>query len=222
MRWMRLSVRLEGIVQGVGMRPFVHALATRLALGGFVRNDGQGVTIEIEGDADRLDEFVADLKRRSPSLAVIERLRATEIPPRHETTFLIADSAAVARHSALVPPDTATCDDCLHELFDPADRRYRYPFINCTNCGPRFTIVRDVPYDRARTTRSSFAMCRDGTREYHDPADRRFHAEPIACAACGPHLTLVDRDGAALGGDAIEEGARLLAEGHIVAVKGLG
>ena len=219
---MRLSVSLEGVVQGVGMRPFVHALATRLGLAGFVLNDGRGVTIEVEGEADRLREFVAHLERRPPPLAVIEQLRTVEIPPRLDTVFLIADSATAAHHHALVPADTATCDDCLREMFDPSDRRYRYAFTNCTNCGPRFTIVRDVPYDRARTTMASFTMCAACAREYHDPRDRRFHAEPIACPKCGPQLTLVDRHGQTIGGDPIERCAQMLGDGRVVAIKGLG
>lgn len=218
----RLSVSLEGVVQGVGMRPFVHALATRLGLAGFVRNDAHGVTIEVEGDADRVRRFVDDLRRHRPPLAVIERLRTVEIPSRSEQGFVIADSAAAARRETLVPPDTATCDDCVREIFDPADRRFRYAFTNCTNCGPRFTIVRDVPYDRPRTTMAAFAMCADCAREYHDPRDRRFHAEPIACPACGPRLSLVDAGGATLDGDPIAHCVRLLADGRIVAIKGLG
>src|SRR5262249_8207156 len=158
-------------------------------------NDGLGVTIEVEGDADRVREFVADLTRRTPPLAVIDRVSTAEIPARRATAFSIESSASAERRSALVPADTATCDDCLRELLDPSDRRSRYAFTNCTNCGPRFTIVHDVPYARARTTMTPFAMCADCAREYHDPADRRFHAEPIACPACGPHLRLVDRDG---------------------------
>ena len=219
---MRLAVSIEGTVQGVGMRPFVHALATRLGLTGFVRNDGGGVAIEVEGDAERLRAFVADLRAEAPPLAVIEQVRAAEIPARHDRAFTIAASAAPARRDALLPPDAATCDACLRELFDPGDRRFRYPFVNCTNCGPRLTIVRDVPYDRARTTMASFAMCADCAREYADPADRRFHAEPIACPACGPRLALTDGPGAALGGDPIEQCAALLASGRIVAIKGLG
>src|SRR5215471_7963070 len=198
---MRLAVSLEGVVQGVGMRPFVHALAVRLGLTGFVLNDGRSVTIEVEGDADRLRRFVADLEREAPPLAVIER---------------------AVRRDALVPPDAATCDDCLRELFDPRDRRFRYPFTNCTNCGPRFAIVRDVPYDRARTTMAPFSMCAACAREYHDPGDRRFHAEPVACPTCGPRLALVDKDGVTIGGDPIDACAGLIAGGRIAAIKGLG
>ena len=219
---MRLRISIEGVVQGVGMRPFLHALATRLGLGGFVLNDGRGVTVEVEGDVDRVQQFVVELPRQPPPLAVIERVRTLEIPIRHETAFLIADSAAAVRRQTLVPPDTATCDDCVREIFDPADRRFRYPFTNCTNCGPRFTIVRDVPYDRARTTMASFTMCADCAREYHDPTDRRFHAEPIACPACGPRLRLAAADGSGIDGDAITQCARLLGEGRVVAIKGIG
>src|SRR5215471_16685959 len=219
---MRLAVSLEGVVQGVGMRPFVHALAVRLGLTGFVLNDGRGVIIEVEGDADRLRRFVADLEREAPPLAVIERVRTVLVPPRHDAAFTIADSELAVRRDALVPPDAATCDDCLREVFDPRDRRFRYPFTNCTNCGPRFTIVRDVPYDRARTTMAPFSMCAACAREYHDPGDRRFHAEPVACPTCGPRLALVDKDGVTIGGDPIDACAGLIAGGRIAAIKGLG
>jgi len=215
-------VSVEGVVQGVGMRPFVHALATRLGLGGFVRNDGRGVTIEVEGNAPQLQDFLAALERFAPPLAVVDRVHTVEIPPRHEPTFTITSSAEPRRRLALLPPDTATCADCLREIFNPADRHYRYAFTSCTRCGPRFTIVRDVPYDRARTTMASFTMCRACAREYHDPYDRRFHAEPIACPACGPRLQLVDRDRRTIAGDPIETCAQLLSDGAVVAIKGLG
>src|SRR5437867_3263344 len=222
LRSMRLMVSVEGVVQGVGMRPFVHALATRLGLGGFVRNDGRGVTIEVEGNAPQLQEFLADLERFAPPLAVVDRVHTAEIPPRHEPTFTITPSAEPRRRLAFLPPDTATCADCLREIFNPADRHYRYAFTSCTRCGPRFTIVRDVPYDRARTTMASFTMCRACAREYHDPYDRRFHAEPIACPACGPRLRLVGRDRRTIAGDPIETCAQLLSDGAVVAIKGLG
>ncbi len=206
----RRRIHVTGIVQGVGFRPFVYGLAGEHALGGFVLNDGSGVVVEAEGAPAQLDAFVLALRERAPSLARIEALVERPLDARGDQAFTIAPSAAVGR-SALIPPDVATCDDCLRELFDPADRRYRYPFINCTQCGPRFTIVRSVPYDRPNTTMAGFRMCADCRREYEDPGDRRFHAEPIACAVCGPRLSLP-----------VEEAVGLLAGGAILAVKGLG
>jgi hydrogenase maturation protein HypF len=193
----RTRVRVEGIVQGVGFRPFVHALAGRLGLAGLVGNDAGGVFVEVEGAAESVERFLEALAAEAPPLAVIERVTATPLAPTGIRGFAIAPSRGGGERQALVSPDTATCADCLRELADPADRRHRYPFINCTNCGPRFTIVRDVPYDRPATTMAAFAMCADCAREYHDPADRRFHAQPVCCPACGPTLRLLDRDGGA-------------------------
>ncbi len=206
----RRGFRVTGTVQGVGFRPFVYGLAGRHGLAGFVQNDGGGVAIEVEGDAAALDAFAAALTGEAPGLARIESVRAHSLPARGETGFAIAASAAAAV-TALVPPDVATCGDCLRELRDPGDRRHRYPFINCTQCGPRFTIVRSLPYDRANTTMAGFPLCADCRREYEDPGDRRFHAEPIACPACGPRLSMP-----------LERAVALLRDGAIVAVKGLG
>jgi hydrogenase maturation protein HypF len=192
----------------VGFRPFVYRLARAHELGGYVLNDGDGVLIEVEGT--ELDEFADELVSRAPSLASVSSVTAEPLPPLGETDFRIVESVAVG-HTALIPPDVATCDQCLRELFDPADRRYRYPFINCTQCGPRFTIVRAVPYDRPNTTMASFPLCPECRREYEDPLDRRFHAEPIACPACGPQLSMP-----------LEEAVAVLDGGGIVAVKGLG
>jgi hydrogenase maturation protein HypF len=222
MQTVRLEVRIEGIVQGVGFRPFVHGLATRLGLGGSVSNDSQGVTIEIEGGRPEVERFVAALEPEAPPLARIERVSRRRLAPRGDTSFVIAPSRPGPDRAALVSPDVATCEDCLRELFDPADRRHLYAFTNCTNCGPRFTIVRDVPYDRAATTMASFAMCKDCEREYHDPADRRFHAQPVACPACGPRLALLDAQGRALPGEPVEGAVLRLQAGEIVAIKGLG
>ena len=174
---------MRGVVQGVGFRPFVYRLATRGHLGGFVLNDGDGVVVEVEGSTDALDEFVEALVHEAPPLARVASLTSERTAALGERAFVVAQSH-VAGRSALVPPDVATCDACLAELFDPADRRYRYPFLNCTDCGPRFTIVRGIPYDRPLTTMAGFPLCADCRREYEDPADRRFHAEPIACPAC--------------------------------------
>ncbi|HEV3463448.1 MAG TPA: carbamoyltransferase HypF [Actinomycetota bacterium] len=218
----RARVRVEGIVQGVGFRPFVHALAGRLGLAGLVGNDAGGVFVEVEGAAETVERFLQALATEAPPLAVIERVTATPLTPTGISGFAIAPSQAGGERQALVSPDTATCDDCLRELADPADRRYRYPFVNCTNCGPRFTIVRDVPYDRPATTMAGFAMCADCAREYHDPADRRFHAQPVCCPACGPALALLDRDRRAAPGEPLAEAAARLREGAVVAVKGLG
>ena len=218
----RTRVRVEGIVQGVGFRPFVHALAGRLGLAGLVGNDAGGVFVEVEGASETVERFLEALAAEAPPLAVIERVTATPLAPTGSSGFAIAPSQAGGERQALVSPDTATCADCLAELADPADRRHRYPFINCTNCGPRFTIVRDVPYDRPATTMASFAMCADCAREYHDPGDRRFHAQPVCCPACGPSLALLDRDGTAAGGDPLAGAAARLRDGAVVAVKGLG
>jgi hydrogenase maturation protein HypF len=218
----RVRIRVEGIVQGVGFRPFVHALAHRLGLAGFVGNDARGVVVEVEGGPAAVARFRAALEREAPPLAVIERVTAEPLAPRGEPGFAIAGSDAGGERQALVAPDTATCDDCLRELGDPADRRYRYPFVNCTNCGPRFTIIRDVPYDRPATTMAGFAMCAACAAEYHDPADRRFHAQPVCCPACGPSLRLLGRDGAPLARDPLAGTVELLGAGAVVAVKGLG
>ncbi|HEY0486467.1 MAG TPA: carbamoyltransferase HypF [Mycobacteriales bacterium] len=219
---MRIRFRVEGVVQGVGFRPFVHAVAHRHRLGGLVGNDTAGVFIEVEGPAAQVGAFRSALEREAPPLAVVERVTAEEVAARGETDFVIVPSAPGGERQTLLAPDTATCADCLRELWDPADRRHRYPFTNCTNCGPRFTIIRDVPYDRPTTTMASFAMCGDCAREYHDPADRRFHAQPTCCPVCGPALALHDRDGKPVEGEPIATTARLLAEGQVLAVKGLG
>jgi hydrogenase maturation protein HypF len=215
-------IRVSGLVQGVGFRPFVASLAARLRLGGSVRNDGHGVVIEVEGAASALANFLEGLAVAAPPLALVERIEPLAVPARGRHEFVILQSDVDAEPHALVSPDVGTCDDCLRELFDPADRRFEHPFISCTNCGPRFTIVRDVPYDRERTTMAPFPMCRDCALEYHDPADRRFHAQPLCCPACGPQLRLSDRSGASLRGDPLTRTAELLGSGYIVAVKGLG
>jgi hydrogenase maturation protein HypF len=218
----RTAIRVEGIVQGVGFRPYVYTLATGLGLAGFVGNDVDGVFVEVEGPKDAVGEFLRTLEHDPPPLARIERVTARPIAPDGGTSFVIAPSGPGGPRRTLISADTATCADCLRELDDPDDRRYRYPFINCTNCGPRFTIVRDVPYDRPFTTMAPFAMCQACAAEYHDPADRRFHAQPVCCPACGPRLTLRDRAGSPLPGDPLSRAAGLLADGQILAVKGLG
>jgi hydrogenase maturation protein HypF len=224
----RTAVRVEGVVQGVGFRPFVYSLATSLGLGGMVGNDADGVFAEVEGDPAMVEEFLAALARDAPPLARIERVTTSAMRPDGTTSFAIAPSQPGTRRRTLVSADTATCADCLAELADPGDRRFGYPFINCTNCGPRFTIVRDVPYDRPRTTMAPFTMCELCAAEYHDPADRRFHAQPTCCPACGPALSLLGPLGIAASGEPPASGkplaaaAALLREGKVLAVKGLG
>ena len=219
----RARVRVQGTVQGVGFRPFAYRLAAELRLGGFVLNDSHGVLLEVEGSGDAVAEFLARLEREAPPLAVLDRVQIEERPPAGDGAFTIARSPQGGIPDAPVTADSATCPDCLRELFDPRDRRFRYPFINCTNCGPRFTIVRGVPYDRPLTTMAGFAMCDACRSEYEDPADRRFHAQPNACPRCGPSVKLVGGGGRSAGdGDALEEAARALREGAIVAVKGVG
>ncbi len=217
----RLVVR--GIVQGVGFRPFVYGLAVRHQLAGFVGNDSQGVFIEVEGPPDAIDAFIGELRAHPPPLASIESIASEALPPTGETAFVIVASAQQAGASTSISPDVAICADCLRELFDPSDRRYRYPFINCTNCGPRFTIIRDIPYDRAQTTMASFAMCLRCAAEYHDPTDRRFHAQPNACPDCGPRVWF-ERPGQAVVWDdaAIRAAQDALRAGQIVAVRGIG
>ncbi|WP_198653891.1 carbamoyltransferase HypF [Actinocorallia populi] len=218
----RIRIRVEGIVQGVGFRPFVHELAGRYGLAGFVGNDGDGVFAEAEGEACALDAFVADLELRAPPLALVERVTTCPAEPAGETGFQIVPSIPLPGRSTLVSPDMAPCADCLGDLTDPDDRRFGYPFTNCTHCGPRFTITTDVPYDRHNTTMSGFALCAGCEREYRDPADRRFHAQPVCCPGCGPSLRLLDADGAPVPGDPVANAAAWLRNGRILAVKGLG
>ncbi|HEX6507891.1 MAG TPA: carbamoyltransferase HypF [Chloroflexota bacterium] len=221
----RRAVAVRGIVQGVGFRPFVYALARRHGLTGMVRNDTEGVRIEAEGPPGALEAFLRDLEDGAPPLAVVETVSWDRLPPRGEREFRIETSRDGNRRQALVSPDVATCVECLRELFDPSDRRHRYPFINCTNCGPRFTITKSVPYDRETTTMSAFTMCQTCLGEYTDPSNRRFHAQPNACPECGPHVRLVDRAGVELPkgeDDPIRRAAWLLRDGAVVAVKGLG
>jgi hydrogenase maturation protein HypF len=215
----RRKIRVTGIVQGVGYRPFAYALARRLGVHGFVGNDSAGVFAEAEGAADSVGAFISALREEAPPLAHVDGVHAEAVPVTGDTGFAIVASAPGLVSTALVTPDTATCTDCLRELRDPADRRYQYAFTNCTNCGPRFTITRTVPYDRPNTTMAGFALCADCAREYADPADRRFHAQPVCCPACGPQVRLVAADDA---GDPVAETVRLLLAGRIVAVKGLG
>ena len=241
----RKHIQVRGIVQGVGFRPFVYNLADSLALTGYVFNSSSGVTIEIEGDVAKVEDFLETLKEDPPQLAEIAQITISEIEVQGGTGFSILDSREEAGEFVLVPPDAGTCDACWSDFGDPANRRYGYPFTNCTHCGPRYTILRDIPYDRAKTTMSAFTMCAACQAEYEDPRDRRFHAQPNACAVCGPSLLLAksvpaaslaaaaqhtvghaslgncwfqDKDSLAI----VRQARGLLAEGKILAVKGLG
>ena len=215
---------VAGQVQGVGFRPFVYRLARELSLTGFVRNTPEGVRIEVEGDPEAVAAFGRRLPAEIPPMAVIVRHEQTDLPPAGDTDFTIDTSIAGPSHEVLISPDIATCPDCLADLRDPAGRRYRYPFTNCTNCGPRYTITRSVPYDRPNTSMGCFPMCPECGREYTDPRDRRFHAQPNACPVCGPEVWLTDAAGRRLatGQEAVERLARELIAGRIAAIKGLG
>jgi len=238
----RVRTRVEGVVQGVGFRPHVYRLARELDLGGYVLNDERGVLLEVEGSSQSVDRFLKRLVAEPPPLARIERILPEAVTATGTDSFEILPSVRTGTPQALVSPDTATCAECLAEMNDPRDRRHRYPFINCTNCGPRFTIATGVPYDRPLTTMAGFAMCERCLAEYEDPGDRRFHAQPNACPVCGPRAWLLQQDspvgggshrGGASNGDAngdraiggqgaVQAAAELLAKGLIVAVKSLG
>ena len=217
-----IEIKIKGIVQGVGFRPFMHRLVRRHGLKGNIRNTSSGVTVELEGDGEELRRFLEELPREAPPLAVIEDISWRGIPARGFTDFTIIQSERQAERNTLISPDIAICPDCLRELLDPKDRRYRYPFINCTNCGPRLTIIEDVPYDRPKTSMKAFPMCPDCDREYHDIENRRYHAQPDCCPVCGPSLNFLDADGNPVSGDPVALAQQALREGKIVAVKGLG
>ncbi|MFD7919304.1 carbamoyltransferase HypF [Streptomyces sp. NPDC059740] len=220
----RRRVTVRGVVQGVGFRPFVHTLATSLGLAGQVANTGEGVVAEVEGAQRAVEEFCVRVVRQAPGLARVEQVEHSPLPLGGERGFTIVASRA-AGGGTLVPPDTATCEACLRELRDPHDRRYRHPFVTCTHCGPRFTIVTALPYDRPATTMAAFAMCPACAREYADPADRRFHAQPVSCHDCGPRLWLETTPAAGAGdlpADPVAAARTLLGRGAVLAVKGLG
>ena len=191
----RRSIVVSGIVQGVGFRPFVYGLAARRGLSGFVKNQSSGVLIEVEGEASALDDFLVDIASRPPPLAHIGRMHWEQRTPRGEHRFRIEISEADSSRQIFISPDVASCKACLADIHDPENRRHSYPFLNCTNCGPRLTIVTGAPYDRQRTTMAAFAMCAACRAEYEDPTDRRFHAQPTACPDCGPRLTARDASG---------------------------
>jgi hydrogenase maturation protein HypF len=216
------EIEVRGVVQGVGFRPFIWRLADGLGVRGWVRNDAGVVRIHAEAEPALLERFCAAITGEAPPLARIEEVRWTPVPSEGFDGFAVMESGVGEGGDRLVSPDVATCEACLSELFDPRDRRFRYPFINCTDCGPRFTIIERLPYDRERTSMRVFPMCADCAREYLDPGDRRFHAEPVACPACGPSLSLLGSGGSPAGRDPVGEAASRLARGEIVALKGLG
>jgi hydrogenase maturation protein HypF len=219
----RKRICVQGVVQGVGFRPFVYTAAAANGLSGSVRNDSSGAIIEVEGDEQAIAAFLSLLVRRPPPLAVIEGIDDQDIPVVGGTGFEIADTSRSGGGRTLASPDVAMCADCAAELCDPADRRYRHAFVNCTNCGPRFTIIASLPYDRAATTMARFPMCADCAREYADPGNRRFHAQPVCCRNCGPALRFRSHDGlTADAEDGLHRARRLLRDGGILAVKGIG
>ena len=219
-----IELRVHGIVQGVGFRPYVYRLAKRYGLTGTVMNTGKGVIIRAEGHPSSLNAFVEALEVKAPPLARISSLEQKSIKaPLGRNDFVILESKAGRERSTLISPDVGVCKDCLKELFDPEDRRYGYAFINCTNCGPRFTITESVPYDRPRTSMKVFPMCKECSKEYVDPMDRRFHAQANACRACGPRLSMHRSGGEPLPlDDPVFEAAKALKQGCVIAIKGLG
>jgi hydrogenase maturation protein HypF len=218
----RKAIEITGIVQGIGYRPFVYNLALKHSIRGWVLNNEKGVLIDAEGEDGALDRFIEELTKLAPPLARIETLKASSFEPQGYPCFEIRQSKGASEGFTLISPDVATCEACLAELLSSGDFRYRYPFINCTLCGPRFTIIKDIPYDRHKTTMDPFTMCLVCRKEYENPLDRRFHAQPNACPTCGPSLRLADRKGETLPGNALDRTLDLLLQGSIVAVKGIG
>jgi hydrogenase maturation protein HypF len=225
-RLTRARIVVRGVVQGVGFRPFIYRLAGEYKLSGWVLNSTEGVIIEVEGSSVELEKFTSDITNRAPPLAVIEKIESSILPPIGHESFFIHTSKSREDKFVLISPDISVCTDCLKELFDPLDRRYLYPFINCTNCGPRFSIIKDIPYDRPKTTMSAFELCPECEHEYHNPADRRFHAQPNACPSCGPKVWLVStkapNSNIADGHEAIITAQYMLNEGVVIAIKGIG
>lgn len=219
----RVRYLFSGVVQGVGFRPFIYRTALKNDVTGFVQNRREGVVVEAEGPSSAIDAFIEEVRAGLPPMADVTAVEGADIGPRGDCAFVIAASGDGGPAEVHIPPDAATCKECLQELFDPGDRRYRYPFINCTHCGPRLTIIRAIPYDRPNTSMASFPLCPACRREYEDPDDRRFHAEPVACPDCGPAMRLLDARGADAGAaDPIGTAVDLLRQGSILAVKGLG
>src|SRR5487761_2266324 len=219
----RVVVMVRGVVQGVGFRPFVYRLALENELAGFIGNDTEGVTIEVEGAGQRIETFVTRLSTDAPPMARVDSVAMRPIAATGESGFRIVSSQVLGQVSTGIPADAATCADCLRELFDPGDRRFRYPFLNCTNCGPRFTITRRIPYDRPQTSMAAFRMCAACQAEYDDPFNRRFHAQPNACWDCGPRLWLVGADGEPIeADDPVAACIDRLLGGQVMAIKGIG
>ena len=224
----RISARhidITGVVQGVGFRPFLYQLARHYGLNGQVSNTGQGVSLLVEGSEEKITAFTRDISEKSPPLSSITAVRSRPTPVKGFDDFSICTSRGAGQRRALISADVCVCTHCLREMRDPANRRFSYPFINCTHCGPRYTIIKDIPYDRAKTAMAGFPLCQACQKEYDDPMDRRFHAQPNACPVCGPRVSLVDARGNCVDngpGDALEKAAVMLKKGHIVAVKGLG
>lgn len=219
----RYCINVKGVVQGVGFRPFVYNTAKKYNLKGFVLNDSNGVEIEIEGSIDNLNSFIDELENNPPVLSRIIEIEKAAKDENGYSDFVIKESKSKSNKSTLISPDISICDDCLGELFDKNDRRYGYPFINCTNCGPRYTIINDIPYDRVNTSMHVFEMCSNCRKEYDDPSDRRFHAQPNGCFLCGPEIKLIDKNGKNIeSSDVILKVTELLNSGYIIAVKGLG
>ncbi|MDP4092526.1 MAG: carbamoyltransferase HypF [Bacillota bacterium] len=219
----RYFIKITGIVQGIGFRPFVYNLARDLSINGWVSNTGEGVIIEAESSRDILDQFVKRLKSQAPSLSKIKDISVQEMEYLGYSDFTIKESISGRKKDIYISPDVSICPDCIRELYDAADRRYQYPFINCTNCGPRFTIVRDIPYDRINTTMNKFPMCSECAKEYKEPSDRRYHAQPVSCHNCGPELSLLDSCGKKVEtNDIISLTRKLISSGKIIAIKGLG
>ncbi len=216
------EVKIRGIVQGVGFRPFIHRLVREHGLCGSIRNTSSGVTMELEGEEESLRRFLTELPKQAPPLAVIEEISSREIPVQGFQAFSIVGSERQNERNTLISPDIAVCPDCLRELKDPKDRRYAFPFINCTNCGPRFTIIEDVPYDRPKTSMKHFPMCSACEKEYRDIENRRYHAQPDCCPDCGPEVVFLNEKGEETEGDAIEQARSAVRAGKIIAVKGLG
>ena len=217
------KIAVNGIVQGVGFRPFIYQMANRLNIKGDVANTSDGVLIHIEGGRGEVDCFCKNIKKKSPPLARITSLSISSAPEKKFKTFSITKSRELKSASTFISPDVSVCEDCLFELFDPGDRRHLYPFLNCTNCGPRYTIIDDIPYDRQKTSMKRFEMCEKCRAEYEDPENRRFHAQPNACPDCGPHVALYDKARKKIDEkNSVEETAKLLKKGYLVAIKGLG
>ena len=216
-------MRVKGVVQGVGFRPFLYRLAQEYHIVGTVQNDAHGVLLDAQGNNADLDNFILAIEKETPPLARITHISYEEREQDDFDSFQIIKSSNDIERSVLISPDVATCDDCLHEIFNEDDRRYRYPFTNCTNCGPRYTITADIPYDRPNTTMASFKMCPDCQREYDDPNNRRFHAQPNACPICGPAVSLHDARGEVIStAEPIARAVEFLKNGEILAIKGLG